>query len=180
MFNPAILLFVLLFFVVSSAESIINRQPQEFRSFKIQNTQTTQSQTGRSTCSYTVTIKTSCSSVRFTRDRISLSFGDAYGNQVYVPRLDDPSSRIFEHCSTDTFQIRGPCTYQICYLYLLRSGYDGWKPETVKVYGASKVSFNYNTFIPNGVWFGFNLCNSNLNDVSSSISSSSSAAAVSM
>lgn len=33
-------------------------------------------------CSYTVTVTTSCSSPDYTRDQISLSFGDAYGNQV--------------------------------------------------------------------------------------------------
>ncbi|XP_042486088.1 embryo-specific protein ATS3A-like [Macadamia integrifolia] len=175
MVNPASLLFVLIFFFASSnAISIITPQAQESKSFKIQNTQT-QSQSGRSSCSYTVTIKTSCSSVRFTQDRISISFGDAYGNQVYAPRIDDPYSRTFERCSTDTFQIRGPCTYKICYLYLLRSGYDGWKPETVNVYGpSSKVSFYYNTFVPNGVWYGFNLCNSNVvDDISGSTSTSS-------
>ncbi|KAF2318047.1 hypothetical protein GH714_041378 [Hevea brasiliensis] len=86
-------------------------------------------------CPYTVTIKTSCSSSSYTRDKISLAFGDSYGNEVYVKRLDDPSSGTFERCSTDTFQINGPCAYDICYLYLLRSGSDGWKPESVKIYG---------------------------------------------
>lgn len=33
-------------------------------------------------CSYTVIISTSCSSPRYTRDQISLCFGDGYGNQV--------------------------------------------------------------------------------------------------
>ncbi|KAJ1413369.1 PLAT/LH2 domain superfamily, partial [Sesbania bispinosa] len=79
---------------------------------------------------------------------------------VYVPRLDDSYSRTFERCSTDTFQIYGPCTYQICYLYLYRSGYDGWKPESVTVYSYSypPVTFYYNTFIPSGTWYGFNYC----------------------
>ncbi|KAI4329328.1 hypothetical protein L6164_021605 [Bauhinia variegata] len=82
-------------------------------------------------------------------------------NQVYAPRIDDPYSRTFEQCSTDTFEIYGPCTYQICYLYLYRNGYDGWKPEKVTVYGyyTRAVTFYYNTFIPNGIWYGFNLCN---------------------
>lgn len=35
-------------------------------------------------CSYTVKIKTSCSSRRFTTDRISLAFGDAYHNEVSI------------------------------------------------------------------------------------------------
>lgn len=117
-------------------------------------------QKNKAACSYTVTIKTSCSSTKYTRDQVSLAFGDAYGNQVYAPRLDDPRSRTFERCSTDTFEIRGPCTYQICHLYLYRSGYDGWKPETVKVYGYNikAVTFYYDVFIPNGIWYGFDLC----------------------
>ncbi|KAL5578150.1 hypothetical protein UlMin_019849 [Ulmus minor] len=143
-------------FTFSTAESItIVPQPQPLKSFKPNNTQNLGS------CSYTVSIKTSCSSTRYTRDQINLSFGDGYGNQVYAPRIDDPYSKTFERCSTDIFKINGPCTYEICYLYLYRNGYDGWKPETVQVYGYNikSVSFYYNSWIPNGVWFGFNFCN---------------------
>lgn len=77
-----------------------------------------------------------------------------------MKRLDDPYSGTFERCSTDTFKINGPCTYDICYQYFLRRGSDGWKPESVKIYGPNKrsVTFFYNTFLPNGVWFGFNQC----------------------
>uniref|UniRef100_A0A7N0ZYH9 Embryo-specific protein 3 n=1 Tax=Kalanchoe fedtschenkoi TaxID=63787 RepID=A0A7N0ZYH9_KALFE len=111
-------------------------------------------------CVYTVVIKTSCSSPSYTRDRVSLAFGDQYGNEVYAARLDDPGSRTFERCSTDTFQINGACTYDICYQYLLRSGPDGWKPESVLITGPNRrpTTFYYNTFLPNGVWFGYNLC----------------------
>nr|KAJ0208659.1 hypothetical protein LSAT_V11C400192440 [Lactuca sativa] len=79
---------------------------------------------------------------------------------VYAPRIDDPSTRTFERCSGDTFEIYGPCTYQICYLYLYRSGYDGWKPERVDVYGYNTraVSFYYNVWIPANIWYGFNYC----------------------
>lgn len=150
--------FLLLFalFIFSEARSITTKQPHLLTSFEIKPNQTAKS------CSYTLTIKTSCSSTSYTRDKISLAFGDAYGNEVYAPRLDDPYSRTFEKCSTDTFDIRGPCTYEICYIYLLRVGSDGWKPETVKIYGPNgrAVTFNYNSFLPNGVWFGFNHCNS--------------------
>ncbi|CAA7395016.1 unnamed protein product [Spirodela intermedia] len=118
---------------------------------------------GRGTCSYTVSIKTSCSSPRFTRDAISLAFGDVYHNEVYAPRLDDPASRAFERCSTDTFRISGPCGGRTCYLYLFRSGRDGWTPDSVKVYyrpgdSRSVVTFFYNVPIPSGVWYGFDLC----------------------
>lgn len=82
-------------------------------------------------------------------------------NQIYVPRLDNPSSRAFEGCSSDTFHLRGPCAYQICYVYLYRSGPDGWMPGTVKIYSYNSraVTFNYNRFLPGDIWYGFNYCN---------------------
>ncbi|CAG7860326.1 hypothetical protein BRARA_I00683 [Brassica rapa] len=114
-------------------------------------------------CSYRVIISTSCSSSRYTRDQISIAFGDAYGNQIYSPRLDDPSIKTFEQCSSDTFEINGPCTYQLCYVYLYRSGPDGWIPESVKIHShgsKSDVTFPYNTLVPESVWYGFNYCKS--------------------
>ncbi|XP_057724308.1 embryo-specific protein ATS3B-like [Arachis stenosperma] len=152
---------ILIFCVVASFstdDQTHTQLPQANESFK--PNQTLQQQLG-SSCTYTVTIKTSCSSPSYTRDQISLAFGDTYGYQVYVPRLGDPyDSRTFERCSTDTFQIYGPCTYQICYLYLYRTGYDGWMPEyvTVSGYYSSPVTFYYNAFIPYGVWYGFDYC----------------------
>ncbi|XP_059313593.1 embryo-specific protein ATS3A-like [Lycium barbarum] len=136
------------FFNFSQARSIIT------------STSTKQDVTAARKCSYTLTIKTSCSSSKYTRDKVSIAFGDSYGFEVYAPRLDNPSSRIFERCSTDTFKINGPCTYEICYLYLKRVGSDGWKPQSVKVYGPSRpvITFKFNKFLPNGVWFGFNHC----------------------
>ncbi|CAN4108111.1 unnamed protein product [Withania somnifera] len=141
------------FFSSSQARSITSTEPQIFL-------KTSQSISAARTCSYTLSIKTSCSSPKYTRDRVSIAFGDAYGFEVYAPRIDNPASRIFERCSTDTFQIRGPCTYEICYLYLKRVGSDGWKPESVKVYGPDRpvITFKYDKFLPNGVWFGFNHC----------------------
>ncbi|GAB2300339.1 hypothetical protein Dimus_034376 [Dionaea muscipula] len=143
--------------VSGSSQSLASqhRHPLPLLSLRIKSNQTA------SSCSYTVIISTSCSSVSYTRDRISLAFGDAYGNQVYVPRLDDPSSRTFERCSADTFQINGPCTYDVCYVYLYRRGYDGWKPDTVEIYGTytRTAAFYYKTFIPSNVWYGFNYCN---------------------
>ncbi|KAK9923153.1 hypothetical protein M0R45_031585 [Rubus argutus] len=122
-------------FSIIQARSIIS-QPQALRSFKVNDTQNVGSY------------------------QISISFGDAYGYQVYAPRIDDPHSRTFESCSTYTFQISGPCTYQICYVYLYRSGYDGWKVDTVTIYGhyTRAATFYYNAFIPNNLWFGFDLC----------------------
>ncbi|GMH27316.1 hypothetical protein Nepgr_029159 [Nepenthes gracilis] len=151
------LLFALLFLIICccQATSLPSSQPLPLLSLRIKPNQTS------SSCPYTVVISTSCSSISYTRDRISLSFGDADGNQVYVPRLDDPSTHTFERCSADTFQVNGPCTYEVCYVYLLRRGYDGWKPGSVQIYGpyTSAVTFYYDTFLPNNVWFGFNYCN---------------------
>ncbi|XP_051135331.1 embryo-specific protein ATS3B-like isoform X2 [Andrographis paniculata] len=155
-------MFLLLIFAVlvssSQSGSIIPR-PRPLSSLRKINTTTTSTQNA-GTCSYTVVIRTSCSSISYTRDRISLAFGDAYGNQVYVPRLDDPRSRTFERCSTDTFDIYGPCTYQICYVYLYRQGYDGWIPYDVTIYGynTNPVSFYYNVRMPRDIWYGFDHC----------------------
>ncbi|KAI3446944.1 hypothetical protein Pfo_003609 [Paulownia fortunei] len=109
-------------------------------------------QTERS-CSYTVIIKTSCSSVSYTTDKVSLAFGDAYGNEM---------THIREHLRnvpSTYFEIRGPCMDVICYLYLLRIGSDGWKPESTKIYGPDRpIMFYFDTFLPDGMWFGITSC----------------------
>ncbi|XP_019436030.1 PREDICTED: uncharacterized protein LOC109342508 [Lupinus angustifolius] len=112
-------------------------------------------------CYYTANIKTSCSSPSYTGNQISVAFGDTYGNQVYVPKLDGLFSGTFQQCSMSTFNIEGPCTYQVCYLFLYTTGYDGWVPESVTIsgYKATPISFYYNTAVPHGVWYGFNVCN---------------------
>ncbi|KAM1780664.1 hypothetical protein FF1_041797 [Malus domestica] len=152
---PFLLLQVCFLFTLSEAKLSIIQPEAAAKDFNVSNIP------NAGTCSYTAIITTSCSSTRYTRDQISISFGDAYGNQIYAARLDDPSSRTFERCSTDTFDISGPCAYQICYLYLYRTGPDGWKPENVKISGHNSraVTFTYNTFIPNDLWYGFNWCN---------------------
>lgn len=134
--------------------------PQPISSLDIINTTLHQGLNAR--CSFTVSIRTSCSSPTYTRDQISLAFGDAYGNQVYAPRLDDPASRAFERCSRDTYTVYGPCTYQICYVYLYRSGYDGWVPYDITIYGynSKAVTFTYNVGIPSDTWYGYNYCRS--------------------
>ncbi|KAJ9139958.1 hypothetical protein P3X46_030649 [Hevea brasiliensis] len=149
------MLYFAFLFIIAEAESI-SPKPHALDSFNLSLIQTVGS------CSYQVIISTSCSSPKYTRDQISLAFGDAYGNQIYAPRLDDPSTKTFERCSSDSFQISGPCAYQICYVYLYRTGPDGWKPETVKIYGYNSypVTFDYNIFIPRDIWYGFNLCQS--------------------
>ncbi|CAJ1952551.1 unnamed protein product [Sphenostylis stenocarpa] len=114
-----------------------------------------------SNCSYLVLISTSCSSPKFTTDKIGIAFGDNKGNQVYVPRLDDPLSKTFEQCSSDSFQIDGACASPVCFLYLHRTGGEkGWEPETVKIFGydSGPVTFTFKTPIPNDTWYGYNEC----------------------
>ncbi|XP_068635857.1 embryo-specific protein ATS3A-like [Aristolochia californica] len=144
----------LLSFLIFSQADRSDPQPRALPSLEIKKIQYPYG------CSYTVIIRTSCSSPIYTRDAISIAFGDAYGNQVYAPKLEDPWSRTFERCSTDTFVISGPCCYQICYVYLMRRGWDGWRPETVKIYSPTgrPVTFYYNLFLPSGVWYAVNLC----------------------
>ncbi|KAJ0977778.1 hypothetical protein J5N97_013252 [Dioscorea zingiberensis] len=159
-----LLLFSIFVFLSSSSGSeTVNPQPEEFPSFKPKDVHKKSDAEGLNAwgCSYTVKIKTSCYSPRYTRDMISLAFGDTYRNEVYAPRLDDPSTGTFERCSTDTFKMQGPCGYGVCYLYLRRSGWDGWTPEWVQILETSyhrSVTFYYGSPIPNAVWYGFNNC----------------------
>lgn len=149
------ILFVLFTLIIHRATSIPENDPIPLLSLRINPNQTT------SSCQYTVEISTTCASASYTRDQIGLSFGDVYGNQVYVPRLDNPSSGAFERCSSDTFQINGPCTYDICYAYLMRTGPDGWAPGYVQIHSSYKtapIKFTFNTFLPDAVWYGFNYC----------------------
>ncbi|EES02382.1 hypothetical protein BDA96_03G053400 [Sorghum bicolor] len=114
----------------------------------------------RRACTYTVQIKTSCSSPRSSADAVSLAFGDAYRNEVYAARLTPRYG--FERCATDTFRVSGPCGYGVCYLYLRRSGRAGWTPEWVRVYepatSATPSTFYYGDPLPDGVWYGFDRC----------------------
>ncbi|KAH9322871.1 hypothetical protein KI387_017510, partial [Taxus chinensis] len=153
--------FILAFILVSQAKPTSSSSLQPHIGYPQESVLQTGEAEKLGSCSYTVKIKTSCSAFAGTDDRVSISFGDAYGNQVYVARLDDPTTDTFERCSTDSFTILGPCVYKICYLYLMRIGSDAWKPEWVKVfYGRSQsVSFVYDMFIPDSVWYGFDLCN---------------------
>ncbi|CAD6239959.1 unnamed protein product [Miscanthus lutarioriparius] len=114
----------------------------------------------RRACTYTVQIKTSCSSPRSSTDAVSLAFGDAYRNEVYAARLTPRYG--FERCATDTFRVSGPCGYGVCYLYLRRSGRAGWTPDWVRVYepttSGTPSTFYYGDPLPDGVWYGFDRC----------------------
>ncbi|XP_039846306.1 embryo-specific protein ATS3A-like [Panicum virgatum] len=113
----------------------------------------------RRACTYTVEIKTSCSSPRASPDAVSLAFGDAYRNEVYTARVSPAYG--FERCAKDTFRVSGPCGYGVCYLYLRRSGGVGWTPQWVRVYEpASRTpsTFYFGDPLPNGVWYGLDRC----------------------
>nr|VDD27267.1 unnamed protein product [Brassica oleracea] len=114
-------------------------------------------------CPYTVIVTTSCFSPDLSRDQITLALGDADGNKVVAPRLDEPltGGGGFEKCSSDTFQVKGQCLDTICSLYIYRSGPDGWIPETVEIYeeGSKSVKFDFNKNVPDNTWYGHNYCN---------------------
>ncbi|PWA72036.1 DEAD-box ATP-dependent RNA helicase 56 [Artemisia annua] len=79
--SVSIVLLLVLFFISSSsseAKTSIIQNPLPNPNFTINNTTNNQN---AATCSFTVEITTSCYSVQYTRDQISLAFGDAYGNQ---------------------------------------------------------------------------------------------------
>ncbi|KAJ6882932.1 hypothetical protein NC651_029261 [Populus alba x Populus x berolinensis] len=104
------------------------------------------------TCAYTLIISTSCLSPKYTTDQISVIFGDAFGNQVFDPKLVNPFTASF---------VTGSCSLQICYIYFYRNGTDGWIPESVKIYGSfsSPALFFFNsTNVPEGQWYGIDKC----------------------
>ncbi|GJN05673.1 hypothetical protein PR202_ga23324 [Eleusine coracana subsp. coracana] len=111
-------------------------------------------------CTYTVKVKTSCGSAARSSGAVSLAFGDAYRNEVYVARLTPRYG--FERCATDTFRVSGPCGYGVCYLYLRGAGRDGgWAPEWVRVFeptSSTPSTFYFGGPLPAGVWYGFDRC----------------------
>ncbi|CAO2208850.1 unnamed protein product [Urochloa humidicola] len=114
---------------------------------------------GGRACTYTVQIKTSCSSPRSSPDAVSLAFGDAYRNEVYAAAVSPAYG--FERCARDTFRVSGPCGYGVCYLYLRRTGSVGWTPEWVRVYEPSSSTpstFYFGDPLANGVWYGTDRC----------------------
>lgn len=81
--------------------------------------------------------------------------------QVYAPRIDDEHAITFERCSRYVFEVRGPRMDIICFLALKSNGSDGWKPETVRIYGPdyNSLVFSFDIFLPNdGYWFVVTSC----------------------
>ncbi|KAI9107479.1 hypothetical protein K1719_021516 [Acacia pycnantha] len=116
------LLFIVIVVGFSQAEeTLISSQPQQKDS--------------NDNCSYHLNIETSCFSPSHTRDHISLVFGDKYGHEVYVPRLDEFPSATLGRCTLSFVDFTGPCTSQICYLYFYRIGSDGYSSHAITVSG---------------------------------------------
>ncbi|CAN6874429.1 unnamed protein product [Brassica oleracea] len=116
------------------------------------------------TCPYTVVVMTSCLSPESTRDQISITFGDADGNQVHAERLGGSvkGTGSLGKCSTDTFQVRGQClTSPVCSLSINRDGPDGWVPESIEIYaqGSKSVKFDFSKSVSKNTWYGQNHCN---------------------
>ncbi|KAK7261925.1 hypothetical protein RIF29_28249 [Crotalaria pallida] len=151
---------IILTFCITFSQANPTTPPQPNNYFKLN--QSIKQNGASSTCSYTATIKSSCTSTPSTKDQISLKFGDASGYELYVRTLDDPASRTstFDRCSADTFPITGPCINQVCSLYLYRDGHDGWVPESVTLSGDNSlpITFSFNTGVPYAVCFA--LCDS--------------------
>ncbi|GJN35904.1 hypothetical protein PR202_gb24719 [Eleusine coracana subsp. coracana] len=140
--------------------------------------------TTRRTCAYTVKVKTSCgaASPRRTTDAVSLAFGDAYRNEAHAPRLPNGGGAL-DRCATDTFRVTGPCGYGVCYLYLRRSGRDGWAPDWVQVVqpgaaGPITATFYFGDPLLDGVWYGHDRCPKASAAAGSSATTKPSAAAV--
>ncbi|KAK7325222.1 hypothetical protein VNO77_29381 [Canavalia gladiata] len=157
--NSLTLILILAFCIIATFSQATPKAtgPQPNESFKLNQTQ--QHNDGRPTCSYTVTIKTSCNSFIYSKEIISLLFGDAYGNKVYVPIHHSPILGTYEPCSTHTYQIYESCVFQICRLYLYKVGDNGWIPETVSVlnYSYDPVTFYFGIYIPKD-GYGFDRC----------------------
>ncbi|KAK7402328.1 hypothetical protein VNO78_14512 [Psophocarpus tetragonolobus] len=130
---------------------------EAIKSSKLNNTQQ-HLQMDEKGCSYLVIIKTSCSSpFNIAIGEMDIVFGDAHGNQIYVPHLDGA----FEDCSAHTYEIYAPCIFQICRVYLYWIGDAAWILDTLIIhnYLYLPVTFYYNTYIPNGGPYGFDYCN---------------------
>ncbi|KAK1434064.1 hypothetical protein QVD17_10982 [Tagetes erecta] len=148
---------VVLFALISTSlgSRSLTQKPQSNPNFKINSTD--------NECAFLVETVTSCSSTSHTKDEISLVFGDASGNQVDAPRLNDPRTSMFDQYATASFGLRGPCmSSDICYLNIYRSGDDGWMPESVIIYELDimkPIQIYLNEWIPANDWYRVGYCN---------------------
>ncbi|XP_022984443.1 embryo-specific protein ATS3B-like [Cucurbita maxima] len=110
-------------------------------------------------CSYEVTVATSCSSPSFITDEIGVLFGDSHGNQIVEKKLSN-GDKVFDSCNTDRFVLNDrPCSVQISYMYIYKDGADDWLPNSVEISGSGikPLLFILKSSIPRNNWFGFDL-----------------------
>ncbi|XP_058765838.1 embryo-specific protein ATS3B-like [Vicia villosa] len=142
--------------------TIVTRlQPQMNQSFVFNHTQEQINRTKQvRTCSYMISIKTSCNSPANSKDTVGILFGDAVGNEITMLNVDSPDIHTFERCKTLNFEVLGNCIGKICKLYVARAGSNGWIPETITAYHYDypPIRFNYNYFIPDDQRYGFDYC----------------------
>ncbi|KGN57303.1 embryo-specific protein ATS3B [Cucumis sativus] len=110
-------------------------------------------------CSYEVTVETSCASPSSITSEIGVLFGDTYGNQIIEKKLGT-GDKVFGSCKTDSFVLKDrPCIIQISYMYIYKDGADDWLPNSVEISGSgiNPLLFIFKSSIPTNTWFGFDL-----------------------
>ncbi|KAL0548589.1 hypothetical protein IC582_013044 [Cucumis melo] len=110
-------------------------------------------------CSYYVTVATSCASPSSIASEIGVLFGDTYGNQIIEKKLSN-GDKVFGSCKTDSFVLKDrPCIVQISYMYIYKDGDDDWLPNSVEISGSgiNPLLFIFKSSIPTNTWFGFDL-----------------------
>ncbi|CAL5192069.1 unnamed protein product [Lathyrus oleraceus] len=136
----------------------------------------------KKTCTYVITIQTTCTWGGETSNHVSLRFGDTNSSEILVRHLnskhlrqvdplepdvlDDIPRKPFQACMVDQFVVTAPCVESpICYLYLKLVGNDDWRPgfAQVDVLEGSHLSSNnfyFRRYLPRLVWHGSDACDS--------------------
>ncbi|KAK2425405.1 embryo-specific protein ATS3B [Trifolium repens] len=142
---------------------VTHPQPQMDLYTMLNHTQQHINETGiiSNSCTYDISIKTSCSSLKHTTDEIGILIGDADGNEVLAQLV--AGNYEFDRCMIAPFTVLGSCLGKICKVYLARIGSDGWKPESIIAYHDAypPTTFNFNYFIPENRRSGFDYCITN-------------------
>ncbi|XP_038877437.1 embryo-specific protein ATS3B-like [Benincasa hispida] len=110
-------------------------------------------------CSYDVTVVTSCASSSSITGEIGILFGDSHGNQIIEKKLSN-EDKVFDSCNTDSFVLKDrPCSVQMSYMYIYKDGADDWLPNSVEISGSGikPLLFIFKSSIPRNTWFGFDL-----------------------
>ncbi|KAK2425407.1 embryo-specific protein ATS3B [Trifolium repens] len=115
-------------------------------------------------CIYDISIKTNCNSPTYTTDGISISIGDANGNEI-LAQLESVGKlgSCMEFTNT---QVLGQCIEKICKIHITSTSVvlDGWMPEAIIASHSyyPPITFNFNYFIPYGQRSGIDYCHNNV------------------